>query len=188
MGSAENIDIRPGTVADVPIVLGLLDKAVRWLVARGRPGQWGTEPLSARPQLHASTSDAARAGNLFLAYLGGQPVGALTVGDTPAYVPSAPEPELYVNLLVTDRDHPGHNVGGLLLDHARQLGRARGVVLLRVDCYAGDDQALIRYYERQGFQRVTPFEVARENAPAWPGQLLQDRLDDAPSRAAKTMT
>ena len=45
MGSAENIDIRPGTVEDVPIVLGLLDKAVRWLVARGRPGQWGTEPL-----------------------------------------------------------------------------------------------------------------------------------------------
>jgi GNAT superfamily N-acetyltransferase len=188
MGSAENIDIRPGTVADVPIVLGLLDKAVRWLVERGRSGQWGTEPLSAQPRHHASTSAAARAGNLHLAYLGGQPVGALTVGNTPGYVPPAPEPELYVNLLVTDHAYAGHNIGGLLLDHARQLGRACGAVLLRVDCYAGDDQALIRYYERQGFQRVTPFEVARENAPAWPGQLLQDRLDDGPSRATDATT
>ena len=188
MGSAEKIDIRPGAVADVPAVLELLDGAVRWLVAQGRPGQWGTEPLSAEPRHHATISAAARAGGLHLAYLGGRPVGALTVGRTPGYVPSAPEPELYVNLLVSDHSYAGHNIGGRLLDHARQLARSGGAVLLRVDCYAGDDQALIRYYERQGFHRVAPFEVARDHAPAWPGQLLQDRVDDTVSPTGETTT
>jgi hypothetical protein len=58
------------------------------------------------------------------------------------------------------------------------------VTLLRVDCYAGDDQALVRYYEREGFRRVAAFTVDRPNAP-WPGQLLEDRLfpPETPSQA-----
>jgi GNAT superfamily N-acetyltransferase len=170
-----DLDIRAGGEADVPAVLKLLDEAARRLVARGRPGQWGTEPLSAEPRRHARISGWARAGGLHLARLAGRPVGALVLGDAPGHLPAATEPELYVNWLVTDPAYAGRRVGGRLLDRARSLARERGVALLRVDCYAGDDQALVRYYEREGFRRVTAFTIERADGP-WPGQLLEDRL------------
>jgi GNAT superfamily N-acetyltransferase len=169
-------DIRPAGVADVSIVLALLDGAVRWLVSQGRPGQWGTEPLSAEPRHRARISRWAQAGDLYLAWLDGRPAGALAVGDAPGYVPVAGEPEIFVNLLVTDRACAGRGVGGHLLDHARRLARDRGMTLVRVDCYAGDDQALVRYYESQGFRRVRPFLVELTGDRSWPGQLLEDRL------------
>jgi hypothetical protein len=50
------------------------------------------------------------------------------------------------------------------------------MTLVRVDCYAGDDQALVRYYESQGFRRVRPFVVELTGDRSWPGQLLEDRL------------
>ena len=171
-----DITIRAGGTADVPAVLALLDKAVTWLVAQGRPGQWGTRPLSAEPRQQARVSGWAREGGLHLAYLSGQPVGALAVGTAPGYVPPATEPELYVNLMVSDHEYAGRGIGGRLLNHARDLARAAGTPLLRVDCYAGDDGALIRYYEKQGFRRVAPFSVELADDRVWPGQLLEDRL------------
>ncbi|MFI7541723.1 GNAT family N-acetyltransferase [Actinoplanes sp. NPDC049599] len=171
--------IRPGDASDVPAVLELLDAAARGLVARGRPGQWGTEPLSAEPERRARISAWARDGGLHLACLSGRPVGALVLGDAPAHLPPAPEPELYVNWLVTDPAYAGGGIGGQLLNRARQLARESGVALLRVDCYAGDDQALVRYYEREGFRRVASFTDERAAGP-WPGQLLEHRLPPAP--------
>jgi hypothetical protein len=43
------VHIRPGSADDAPLVLALFDEAVAWLVARGQPGQWGTQPWSQRP-------------------------------------------------------------------------------------------------------------------------------------------
>ena len=126
MGAAEDIEIRAGGVADVPAVLELLDEAGRWLVSRGRPGQWGTEPLSAEPRRRTRISGWARDGGLHLALLDGRPVGALVLGDAPGHVPAAPEPELYVNWLVTDPANTGRGIGGRLLRHARSVARDRG--------------------------------------------------------------
>jgi GNAT superfamily N-acetyltransferase len=95
----------------------------------------------------------------------------LAVGDAMPYVPPPAEPELYVRLLVTDRAHAGLGVGSELLEHARGIARARGLSLLRVDCYGGGDRALVRYYERQGFTATEPFTVGD-----WPGQILEQRL------------
>jgi GNAT superfamily N-acetyltransferase len=170
-----DLTIRPGGVADVPAVLELLDKAVRWLVAQNRPGQWGTQPLSAEARHRTRISGWARDGGLYLACLEERPVGALAVGEAPGYVPAVPEPELYVNLLVTDHECAGQHVGGRLLDQAREIARSRGAAVLRVDCYAGDDQALVRYYEREGFERLSPFAVELADGRSWPGQLLQAR-------------
>lgn len=168
-------DIRPGRQADVPAVLALLDGAVRWLTARGRPGQWGTEPLSQNPRLSALVSRIAADGGLHVAVRGEDVVGALGFGNPPAYVDRVPEPELYIVLLVTDRDHNGRGIGARLLDHARAVAADAGVALLRVDCYAGDDQALVRYYEGQGFTATQRFTMAQPDDP-WPGQVLEQQL------------
>jgi GNAT superfamily N-acetyltransferase len=167
--------IRAGTAADVPAVLGLLDRAVEWLVARGRTGQWGTEPASTDPRRREQARGWLASGGLYVAVVDGEVAGALVVGAAAEYVPPAVGPELYVNLLVTDRRRAGSGIGTLLLDHARQLARRAGVALLRVDCYAGADGALVRYYESQGFVATARFTVALPSGP-WPGQVLEQRL------------
>lgn len=173
--STEWTDIRRGSADDVPAVMTLLDGAVEWLTARGRPGQWGTEPLSESRRLTTLISEIAADGGLYLAARGDRAVGALGIGQPPTYVSPAPEPELYVVLLVTDRKHSGEGLGRQLLAYARRLAVASGAGLLRVDCYAGDDQALVRYYESQGFTATQRFTVPQGDRK-WPGQVLEQRL------------
>jgi GNAT superfamily N-acetyltransferase len=168
--------IRGGRPEDVPAVLELLDGAVEWLVSLGRTDQWGTQPLSSYPRRVALTEEQARNGQLHLAVDGDRVVGALGVGDAAGHAPPAAEPELYVTLLVTRRAYRGTGIGGLLLDHARRLARERGVGLLRVDCFASEDRALVGYYERQGFTATDRFEVPLPSGQVWQGQVLAQRL------------
>jgi GNAT superfamily N-acetyltransferase len=170
------ITIRQAGRSAVPDVLALLDGATEWLVAQGRIDQWGTEPHSTNPQRIAQITGFADDDGLWLAEeADGRVVGALAVGAALPYVPPAVEPELYVRLLVTDRASAGQGIGGALLDHARELARAAGVGLLRVDCFAGGDGALVRYYEKQGFTREVEFAVPVKGSE-WPGQVLVQRL------------
>ncbi|GIH10474.1 GCN5 family N-acetyltransferase [Rhizocola hellebori] len=155
--------------------LALLDRAAEWLVERGRTGQWGTEKQSTSPRRLAQAQPWADSGGFYLAWNDDVPVGALVVGQAPAHIPPAGEPELYVNLLVTDRRHAGEGVGAAMLDYARDLARAQGVRLLRLDCYAGDDRALVAYYEKQGFSATETFSFEIRDT-VWPGQVMQLRL------------
>jgi len=169
------VRIRRGVGADVPGVLALLDGATEWLVAQGRTDQWGAEAHSTNPRRIEQVRGFAADGGLWIAELDERAVGALAVGEAMPYVSPATEPELYVRLLVTDRTLTGHGIGTMLLDHARSLARADGVDLLRVDCFAGGDGALIRYYEKQGFTRAEQFAVPVSGSE-WPGQVLIQRL------------
>jgi GNAT superfamily N-acetyltransferase len=167
--------IRHGGRGDVAGVLALLDGATEWLVARGQTEQWGTEPHSTSPRRVANITAFADDDNLWVAETGGRVVGAMALGTAPSYIPTAGEPEVYVRLLVTDRASAGQNIGGELLDHARSLAGETSVSLVRVDCFAGGDGALIRYYEKQGFTRSASFGVP-VNGSEWPGQVLAQRL------------
>jgi GNAT superfamily N-acetyltransferase len=167
--------IRVGGPEDIPVVLALLDRASEWLVAQGRTDQWGTEPHSTNPRRIGQITGFATSGGLWIAELAGRPVGALAVGEALPHVPPATEPELYVRLLVTDRETKGSGVGSALLVLARSLAKEQGVGLLRLDCFAGGDGALVRYYERQGFTRAETF-TERAGASEWQGQILVQRL------------
>ncbi|MER7277953.1 hypothetical protein ABT369_26275 [Dactylosporangium sp. NPDC000244] len=59
---------------------------------------------------------------------------------------------------------------------ARCLAVLRGLPLLRVDCYAGGDRALVGWCERQGLTATTPFTVTLPSGDAWPGQVLEQHL------------
>ncbi|MFU8873726.1 GNAT family N-acetyltransferase [Micromonospora sp. SL4-19] len=177
MTDQQIITIRPGGPDDAATVLRLLDTATAWLAAQGRTGQWGTEPASADPRRIAQADAWAAGGGLYLAMLGDTAVGALVVGAATDYVPPATGPELYVNLLVADRTHAGRGIGARLLAYAADLARERGLGLLRVDCYGGDDRALVRFYESCGFTATDPFTVDRPGRQPWPGQVLERRLD-----------
>jgi hypothetical protein len=90
------VRVRNGGPQDVEAVLGLFDGAVRWLTERGLTGQWGTALFSTRPERIAQARGWARSGGLRIADADGTAVGAMVVGESPVYVFSAREPNLYV--------------------------------------------------------------------------------------------
>jgi hypothetical protein len=161
--------LRIGSVADPGAVLALLDGAVAWLVAQGRTGQWGDRPWSASEARVARIRGLIEENELLLLEQDGAVVAALAHGPTAhGYAPPAAEPEDYVLLLVSDPAVRG--AGGRLLDESWTRARLAGLRLQRVDCYAGDDGKLARWYESAGFTPTQRFQV-----DGWPGQLLERR-------------
>ncbi|MFI0483249.1 GNAT family N-acetyltransferase [Actinomadura sp. 9N215] len=167
--------IRIGNMADVPAVLALYDRAVEWLVASGRSGQWGSEPWSESPKSIARVRRFAESGEMRVAEHGGDVVGAMRLGAAPQSIPPVEEPDLFLEALVIDRRVAGLGVGKLLLDHARAEAAERGITLLRVQCWAGGDQGLVRYYERAGF--VQSGRIKSTFLEGWEGAILSQRLD-----------
>jgi GNAT superfamily N-acetyltransferase len=178
METRSAITIREGGPDDLPAILGMLDSSAQWLVAQGRPGQWGTRRLSENPKVVESVTRDMDEGSVFIAEVDGVPAGTLTLADAPgaslSHLPPPGEPERYIHWLVSDRRFKGHGVGSALIAHAAEVTRRAGVSLLRVDCYAGDDGKLVRYYESNGF---TPTETYTAGADGkWPGQVLARRV------------
>lgn len=164
--------LRGGDLGDLCAIMGLLDGAIEWLAANGRAGQWGTEPWSTQPHRVAAISSLIEAGEVVVAETGGCPASALVhSGTAPRYVPPPDGPESYVHLLVSDRQRAGRGAGSLLLEEAARQARQLGVVRQRVDCWAGGDRQLVRYYVSAGFTPTTRFDDH-----GWPGQVLERRL------------
>lgn len=164
--------LRTGDEKDLDLLLALFDEAVAWMVARDQPDQWGTEPWSTNPKRVQRVGALIGDGDLWIAEHDGVPAGALIVSDRPdPHVPTVDEPERYVRLLITSRARAGNGIGSTLLDKAKDIARADGVELLRVDCWAGGGGKLVAYYERNGFVKSGTFDV-----DGWPGQVLAQRV------------
>jgi GNAT superfamily N-acetyltransferase len=165
------VHIRPGTAADVPLMLALFDEAVAWLVARGQLDQWGITPWSERPSAVGHVKAWAHGPGLRIAQdADGMPLGALVLGARPPHVEPIDEPERYIEALVTSRRHAGRGIGALLVAAAADEARDAGATVLRVDCWAGAPP-LVAWYERQGFVRSGAFD-----AGGWVGQVFTMRL------------
>jgi GNAT superfamily N-acetyltransferase len=161
------LSLRPAGSADVPRWLALFDAAVAWLVASGREGQWGVQPLSTQPEFPTRVRRWVERGDGRVAELDGELVGALMLGPAPDYVPEATVAELYVEGLVVSRRHAGRRVGETLLAAAVDEARQRAVTQVRLDCWAGGDGALVRYYERLGFRPDGDLAIG-----SWSGRLM----------------
>ena len=162
--------VRRGSERDTDLLVSLFDDSVAWLVARGFTAQWGSTPFSTVPRQVERCRRWAAHGRMWLCESRGVTVGALVLDDAPAYVPAATEPEVYVLVLVTAHSPDAKGAGAYLLDVAVAQAGADGVGLVRVDCFAGNGGALVRFYESCGFQRLTTFDV-----DGWPGQVLGRR-------------
>jgi GNAT superfamily N-acetyltransferase len=160
----ERVRVRTGDVKDAHAVIGLMDAAQQWLIANGRADQWGTTPFSSRPEQVQRMRALAAGGGLRIAEREGVAVGAIVLGPAPDFAPPA-DTELYLRWFVTDPEAPG--IGAVLLAEVRAEAIRRGARVLRTDCWAGGDGALVRYYERAGF---IPGERVRVGE--WYGQIL----------------
>ncbi|CAM02949.1 acetyltransferase (GNAT) family protein [Saccharopolyspora erythraea NRRL 2338] len=164
--------LRLGYHGDLSEILGMFDEAVAWLSGLGRQDQWGSVPWSAVPERVQGVRSTLDSGALWIAEVDGEVAGALVLGEQPpSYVPAVAEPELYVRLLLTSRRLRGRGIGTALLEHARGQATRRRIGLLRVDCWAGGDGRLVRYYVEAGFSPTERFD-----RDGWPGQVLEQRL------------
>jgi len=168
--SSGSMRIRPGDETDGPTVVAIFDEAVAWLVERGQTEQWGATPFSERPGIRERVHGFRIGGGLQIAEREGEPVGVLVVGPAPAYAPPASMPEPYIILLLSSRRLAGHGIGHALVNRAIELGHERGAEILRVDCWA-HAPGLVRWYEKQGFERSGRFELN-----GWQGQVFTMQL------------
>ncbi|EHK88134.1 GNAT family N-acetyltransferase [Saccharomonospora azurea] len=167
-----DIRLRPGRPGDDALLLDMFDGAVAWLTERGRTGQWGSVPFSQDPKRVERVRGMAAHPHLVVAEIDGVAAGASIFADhPPAHIPPVSEPEVYIDLLITSRAFTGRAVGAHLLAEAREETRRRGRSLVRVDCWAGGDGELVRYYRGQGFTPTETFRVGD-----WVGQVLEDRV------------
>jgi GNAT superfamily N-acetyltransferase len=132
--------------------LALGDEAVTWMNARGNTQQWGTAPWTGNEKREAFIRDHATGGGMRIAQnQDGTVLGVLVITETrQAYVPAAGERELYVNLLLVSRCHSGWGIGAALIEQAKREAAARGIGLIRVDCWAGEDGSLVPGFDSWG--------------------------------------
>jgi GNAT superfamily N-acetyltransferase len=95
----------------------------------------------------------------------------MVLGEAQPYVSPATEPEIYVVVPVGSHEPFARGAGAHLLTVADDEARDRNVGLLRVDCFAGNNGALVRFYERCGYSKTETFTVGE-----WPGQVLERRI------------
>jgi ribosomal protein S18 acetylase RimI-like enzyme len=141
----ENLEIREARIADLDVVLSILEGVARWLVCRGiggwTPGSFSRQRIAERIER----------GEMYLAEVAGQSVGtfALQWSDEETWG-RAPDDAGYIHGLAVRRDFAGRGLGLELLRRADNLAAASGKKYLRLDCIAGNP-ALNEYYERAGF-------------------------------------
>lgn len=171
--------IRDGEPEDFDAVIALGDEAVVWMNARGNTTQWGTEPWTGNEKREQAVYYGLLGECAWIAETETEEIVGILLatdlapGENPDD-PDATERELYVNWLLTSRRYSGRGVGALLIERVKAEAAERGVDLVRVDCWAGEDGNLVRVYEKYGFRKVREF--FRED---WPGMLLEMRLSDS---------
>ncbi len=84
------------------------------------------------------------------------------------------EPSIFVNKLTVARKHAGRNVGGRLLDWARDRPYRASAQWRRLDAWT-TSEALQRYYVKQGFEHVRTVRegIAVNGGPRGSGWLAQ---------------
>ncbi|KAK4125870.1 hypothetical protein N657DRAFT_642615 [Parathielavia appendiculata] len=87
-------------------------------------------------------------------------------------------PFMFLEILVTDFREATKayrkGAGAALVEYAREwAARELGMGVMYVDCWAGNEEKLVRFYEAQGFKRVDRFVVEKPNGEKWPGMFLR---------------
>lgn len=143
-----DIDIRPATVETKGEFSSILEEASAWQKARGQEG-WSA------PFDDAWMLPRIERGELFLAYLDGEPVAAFRIlwEDRPFWGEREEGDSIYLHTFAVRRGRAGLGIGEAVIETVASMGRERGRAKARLDCFLSST-SLIAYYERNGFVSV----------------------------------
>lgn len=146
--------IRPATVREQPVVIGLIEQASAWL--RGKDTDQWARPWPDREGRDARVRQGLERGETWIVWDGDVPAATMTICHAPnpqIWRENEKGAAVYLHRLVVGRSHAGRDLGGLMIDWAVQRAYAeRHVEWVRVDVWTTNN-ALHAYYERQGFVR-----------------------------------
>ncbi|MFI8965140.1 GNAT family N-acetyltransferase [Streptomyces sp. NPDC053493] len=168
------VTFRQADDGDLDVLVRLHDDVARWMTDHGieqwKPGARGPEHFRRR----------IAEGEVWLALLGGRPVGAYELWwrDEDVWGPQLPVAG-YVHRLMTDREAAPAGTGRLLLDHAERRTAAAGRGLARLDCEAADPR-LRTYYEGAGYAVVGRLEKAAADGRRYAVALMEKPLTEQP--------
>lgn len=160
-----NFQIGAATVADLPIILGLIEEAKAWLVTKGT-SQWSSDlPDKAGRKRSDRVKSSLEEGATWLAWFVCPeeeiPVATVTIEKNvnPNVWPDADverDSAAYLSRLVTARAFSGLRTGTAMLDWACEYAaREHGAKLIRIDVWT-DNYPLHYYYREQGFEPCDP--------------------------------
>ncbi|MGR6918888.1 GNAT family N-acetyltransferase [[Actinomadura] parvosata] len=160
MSHDQHLTLRPATTQDVPALLALMDSILTWLVAQGRPQQWGTVPFSRMPGFPELFASWVSQGAITTAQRDGTCVGLLALAQAPPpHIPPEliPADALFIHTVMSARGASGRGVGQALLHEAERQARACGAPALGLDHWAGSRE-LDRIYDKHGFTKTGEYE------------------------------
>ncbi|KAK4442829.1 hypothetical protein QBC34DRAFT_223737 [Podospora aff. communis PSN243] len=200
---------------DALFIAAAFDSCIPHLATIGSATQWGTEPISERPNFHEQRTSSIAEAAEYLRTGAGKPVRVLIIdAETPSggWVPvgSSTLRGNYFSKYLLEQKHLEHETkregnwmflevlvtsfseearpyrkgaGAALVKHAKAWAEELGMDVMFVDCWAGNEGKLVKFYEAQGFEKVDGFEVERpDGRDPWPGMFLRmdiGKSDDA---------
>lgn len=147
------IVLHRATVAELTVVIRLIEEAAGWLADKGTD-QWA-RPWPDRTGRDGRLLESLSQGKTWIGRDSAMPVATITADPDPdPYWPDhlRREPAVYVHRLVVARRYKGARLGGALLDWAgRTARRDHGARWIRVSAWTSNAD-LHAYYESQGFE------------------------------------
>jgi ribosomal protein S18 acetylase RimI-like enzyme len=167
--TSTDLDIRRAQPDDAKPVLAMCDEVIAWMVEHNLDSQWGDHPWSKHPLWIIAVEMWCSEDRTWIAAQStGEILGILVFASSaPSYARPAMVSELFISMLITSRSPNAKGIGRRLLAHADVVAQEKGVEQVRFECFAGNDGALIRYYESAGYQKMEAFDNE-----GWPGQVL----------------
>ncbi|SCB49666.1 GNAT family N-acetyltransferase [Rhizobium multihospitium] len=142
------IDIRPVDLEIRAHFSEILEEASAWQKARGSEGwNYPFDDAWMLPRIERR--------ELFLAYMGGQPVAAFRIllEDRPYWGEKETGDSIYLHTFAVCRNKAGNGIGKTVIEKIAGMGRERGLANIRLDCSLSSSK-LIAYYEKNGFASV----------------------------------
>lgn len=156
---SEIVEIVPAGLDDLDTVLGILDDATRWLLAKGITTVWVPGQFSRETFL-----DQISKGEVYLAIVDRKPVGTFILQwSDPFFWGEQPPVAGYVHKFAVRPEYSGRGIGLAMLSWAENRARQAGKTLLRLNCMA-DDRKIRDYYEHARF--IHKGDVAKPKATA----------------------
>jgi GNAT superfamily N-acetyltransferase len=171
--------ITPAQPDDLATLLAFRKEAAGWLSALGSD-QWS------RPYPADRLAATIVAGTVFMVRNGVTTAATITLTTTAEpglwSDDELAEPSVFINKLTVARAYAGTNLGGRLLDWAGDRACRAGAKWLRLDAWT-TNEALQRYYLRQGFEHV---RTVREGDAVNGGPRVSGWLAQRPATIADT--
>lgn len=172
--------ITPARADDLAALLAFRKEAAGWLSALGTD-QWS------RPYPADRLAATIAAGAVFMVRdkdgMTAATITLTTAAENGLWgADELAEPSVFVNKLTVARANGGQNLGGRLLDWAGDRAFRAGAKWLRLDAWT-TNEALQRYYIRQGFEHV---RTVHEGSAVNGGARVSGWLAQRPTRLVET--